>query len=225
MPNVVVAENHLTYGGIKYFRGNAEEAEIGSMGVKRTPVFGQNYLEVKDQIPVKKIKVFKSTIVEIDFNKTSKSSFNRNGSVIIKGIPVKESGSVVFERLKSGLLKLVKFSISNNDMKKAANNSPKKIRDLINWGNNARIVNQVFIVMAAKVANRFDNNITGNISVGVQGIEASVGGSSSTSGTTTVSISKGSCFAYLLLEPVWDAKQKKNKTEIIDFNDDQWGIN
>lgn len=224
MPNVVVAENHLTYGGIKYFRRNAKEAEICSMGEKRTPVFGQNYLEVKDQIPVEKIKVFKSTIVKIDFNKTSKNVFNRNGSVIIKGIPIKESGNVVFEKLKSGLLKLVKFSISNNDMKEAANNSPKKLQDLIKWGNDARIVNQVFIVMGAKLVNRFDNNITGNISAAVKGVELSVGGSSSTSGTTTVSISKASCFAYLLQKPVWDTKQKKNKTKIIDFNDDQWGV-
>ena len=48
MPNVVVKENHLTFGGVAYFRGHAEDVEIGSIGEKRTPLTKQNYLEVKD---------------------------------------------------------------------------------------------------------------------------------------------------------------------------------
>ena len=55
MANVAVKENHLTFGGVSYFRGHAEEVEIGSIGEKRTPLTKQNYLEVKDRIPVPKI--------------------------------------------------------------------------------------------------------------------------------------------------------------------------
>jgi len=225
MANVVVAENHLTFGGVAYFRGNAEEVEIGSIGEKRTPLTKQNYLEVKDRIPVPNIAVTKSTVVGIDFTKTSKSAFNTVVSAIVKGVPVKFSGDATFEKLKSGELKLVKFSVSNNDMEDAANKSPKALQDLIEWGNDARIAHQVFIVMEASLASQFDNNVTVDLSVGAKGLEAKVGGSGSASGTTAVQISKGTCFAYLLAKIDWDAKQKKNKTKIIDLDDDQWSFN
>lgn len=224
MPNVTVAENHLTFGGVAYFRGHAEEVEIGSIGEKRTPVTKQNYLEVKDRIPVPEIAIVESTVAEIDFTKTSKSAFNTLVSVIVKGVPVKFSGDATFNKLKLGELKLVKFSVSNNDMERAANNSPRKLQDLIEWGDNARIAHQVFIVMEAAMANQFDNNVTVNLSVGVKGLEATVGGSGSVSGTTAVQVSAGTCFAYLLAKIDWDAKQKKNKTKIVDLDDDQWSV-
>ncbi len=224
MPNIVVKENHLTFGGVAYFRGHAEEVEIGSIGEKRKPLTKQNYLEVKDRIPVRNIDVTKATVVEIDFTKTSKSAFNTMVSAIVKGVPFEFSGDTTFKKLKSGELKLVKFSVSNNDMKKAANNSPQKLQSLIEWGNNARIVHQVFIVIEASMANQFNNNVNVDLSIGVKGLEAKVNGTESASGTTTVEISKGTCFAYLLAKIDWDAKQKKNKTKIVDLDDDQWGF-
>ncbi|WP_051114368.1 hypothetical protein [Methylobacter marinus] len=224
MANVVVAENHLTFGGVGYFRGHAEEVELGSIGEKRTPLTKQNYLEVKDRIPAPKIDVAKATAVDIDFSKTSKSAFNTVVSAIIKGVPVKLSGDATFDKLRSGSLKLVKFSVLNNDMKKAANNSPQKLQSLIEWGNDARIAHQVFVVMEASLANQFDNNIHADLSVGAKGLEATVGGGSSTSGTTSVRISKGTCFAYLLARIDWDAKLKKNRTKIVDLDDDQWSF-
>lgn len=224
MANVVVKENHLTFGGVAYFRGHAEEVEIGSIGEKRTPLTKQNYLEVKDRIPVPNIDVTKATVVDIDFTKTSKSAFDTAVSALIKGVPVTFSGDASFEKLKSGDLKLVKFSVSTNDMMKAANSSPQKLQSLIEWGNDARIAHQVFIVMEASLANQFDNNVTVDLSVGAKGLEAKVGGSGSASGTTTVQISKGTCFAYLLAKIDWDAKLKKNQTKIVDLDDDQWSF-
>jgi len=224
MPNVIVKESHLTFGGVAYFRGHAEEVEIGSIGEKRTPLTKQNYLEVKDKIPIARINVAKTTVVEIDFTKTSKSAFNTAVSAIIKGVPVKFSGDATFDKLKSGELKLVKFSVLNNDMKKAANDSPQKLKDLIEWGDDARIAHQVFIVMEASLANKFDNNVTVDLSAGTKGIDAKVGGSGGASGTTTVHLSEGTCFAYLLLKIDWDAKLKKNRTRIVDLDDDQWGL-
>jgi hypothetical protein len=73
MANVVVAENHLTFGGIAYFRGGAENAEIGSSGEKRQPITKQNYLEVKDRIPIAKISMTRATVADIDFTKPRKA--------------------------------------------------------------------------------------------------------------------------------------------------------
>lgn len=225
MANVVVKENHLTFGGVSYFRGHAEEIEIGSIGEKRTPLTKQNYLEVKDRIPVPKIAIAQATIVEIDFARTTKTAFTAAVAAIIKGIPIKISGDATFDKLRKGELKLVKFSVSNRNMEKAANSSPDKLRSLIDWGNDARIAHQIFVVIEAATATQFDNNVTVELSVGAKGLKAKVKGQSSVNGNSTIQISRGTGFAYLLLKPVWNAKQKKNKTTIIDSNDDQWGLN
>jgi hypothetical protein len=224
MAKVVVKDNHLNFGGVTYFRGHAEEVEIGSYGEKRTPITKMNYLEVKGRIPVPKIDVATSTVVDIDFSQTSKSAFNTTVSAIVQGIPVKFSGDATFEKLKKGELKLVKFSVLNNAMKEAANNSPKAIDDLINYGNDARIAHQVFVVMEASLATKFDNNVTADLSVGGGALQATVNGSHAKSGETTVKINAGTGFAYLLVKVDWDAKQKKNKTKIVDLDDDQWSF-
>ena len=224
MANVAVKENHLTFGGVSYFRGQAEEVELGSIGEIRRPITKQNYLEVKDRIPIAKIDVANAAVVEIDFTKTSKSVFNAMVSAIVKGVPVKFNGDTTFDKLRSGSLKLVKFSVANNKMIKAANNSPQKLKYLIEWGNDARIAHQAFFVVEASLANQIGNNTTVDLSAGVKGLEAKVGGSGTGSSTTTVQISKGTCFAYLLAKIDWDAKQKKNQTKIVDLNDDQWGL-
>lgn len=225
MANVNVKENHLTFDGVKFFRGNAGVVQLGCIGEKRDPIGGQNYLEVKDQIPAIKFKVAKSTVVDIDFKKSSESAFNTAAKAIVKGVPVQFNNKNSIKKFKSGELKLVKLSVLNNNMKKAANNSPRKLQSLINWGKDARIAHQVFVVMDAKMANKYDNNVDVDISVGVEGLEAKVSSRGKFSGETKVKLSKDTCFAYLLAKIDWNAKQKKNKTKIVDLNDDQWGFN
>jgi hypothetical protein len=132
---------------------------------------------------------------------------------------VKLDGSATFEKLKSGDLKLVKFSISNNNMRALANASPEKLKDLKRWGNKARIAHQVFIVVDATLANEFSRGVGVKIAAGVEGMEANVGVDHSASGSTTVKISRDTCFAYLMLKIQWDKKE----LEIVDLNDDQWG--
>jgi hypothetical protein len=179
-------------------------------------------IEAKDRIPAAKIEATRSTAVEINFTQTSRSAFTATVTAIVEGVPVKFSGDATFDKLHAGELKLVKFSVANNDLKAAANNAPQKIQDLIAWGNNAGIAHQVFIVMEAPLPAQFDNNVAVELTAGAKGLEAKVGASGSASGTTTVQISRGTCFAYLLAKIDWDAKQEQNQTKIVDLDDDQW---
>ena len=219
MKNVVVAENHLKYGGVSYFRAHAEEVEIGSIGEKRQPLLKQNYLEVKDRVQVAEQNIVQATVVEIDFTKTSKKAFKAKAEAIVEGVPVEVDGGLVFEKLRSGELKLVKFSISNNDMKKAINASPGHLQELIHWGRRSRVALQVFIVIEATLANKFSTGVNVGLSAGVEGLQASVGMDIGSGGTTNVKLSKGSCFAYLLGKLEWDDNHK-----VIDIDDDQWGV-
>lgn len=141
----------------------SEEVEIGSIGEKRQPLTQQNYLEVKDRIPIGKIHGVKSNVFEIETTQLSKTDLKTevNAIVPINGVPVPTTLAVetAWKKLTSAELKLVKFSVMNNDTIEACNDSPQKLKFLIDWGNDARIVHQVFIVMDAKLSNKFDNNV------------------------------------------------------------------
>jgi len=229
MANVAVHEAHLKYGGVCYYRGHAEEIELGSIGEKRTPILKQNYLEPKDRLPVVNLKGVKSTIVEIDSSTLSQSELGAKVSAIVPvsgvPVPVKLGADAAFKQMKTNQLKLVKFSIETGDIVRAINDSPAKRTLLIDWGNDARVAHQVFLVMDATTARAFDNNVSVELSVGVDGVfSATVGGGSSSSGKTTVKYAKDSTFAYLLCKIDWDANQKKNINKAVDCDDDQWGM-
>lgn len=221
MSNVVVKENHLTFSGVSYFRAHAEEVEIGSIGEVRRPLVRQNYLEVKDRILVPEENIIEATVADIDFEKTSKTDLGIGATAIVDGVPVKMDADATFEKLRKGELKLVKFSISNNAMRNAANKSPDQLKDLKRWGRKARIAHQVFIVIDASLASNFNRSGGAKISAGAEGLNANVNVGSSASGFTTVKLSKDTCFAYLLLKIEWEKKQSDPK--ILDLNDDQWG--
>ncbi len=228
MPNTVIKDNHITLNGVSYFRGHAEETRLGSIGEMRQSPLRMNYLDVKDQIPPKKIKVIKSSIIAIDFSRLSKTDIGSAVKAIIPigGVPVPTALDVntTFEMFKSGELKLVKFSVRNNDMIRACNGSPRKLENLINWGKDARVVLQILSIMDAKLASKFDNNVESNLSVGEDNtVKATVNVSHSKQGELTVTFSEGTTFAYLLGKFDWDANLRRNKTKIVDIDIDQWG--
>jgi hypothetical protein len=224
MSNVVVKETHLTFGGVAYYRAHAEEVEIGSIGEKRKPLFKSNYLEVKDRVLVPEKNIIKATTAEIDFTKTTKSAFGLKAKAVVDGVPAQLDGDAVFNKLRSGELKLVKFSISNNDMKDAINNSPEALEALKYWNKRARVALQVFIVIEAKLAEAFDRDIDLGLSAGVNGLKAELGTSFAANGSTSLTLSQDTCFAYLIAKVRWDGRNKKDRKKIVDLDDDQWGL-
>jgi hypothetical protein len=224
MPKVLVKESHLTHNGIAYFRGGAEQVELGSIGEKRTSIAKTNYLEVKDTIAPSKIKDSISTVIEIDTTRLSKDDFGGKITAIIPraGLPTLTTlaADTALSQIKSQELKLVKLSVLNHDMMKAVNDLPEMLKHLAQWGPKARIAHQIFVVMDATLSSKFDNRSNLSFSVGNKGIDVTVGGGTGASGSTTVRMAPGSCFAYLLARIEWNSK----RTEIVDLNDDQWGL-
>ncbi len=221
MKNVVVKDTHLTFGGVAYFRGHAEEVQIGSVGELRKPGSKINYLEVKDRLIVPGEVIAEVTEADIDFENSSKTAFGVKVKALIKGIPADLTGDATFEKLKSGTLKLMKFSVLNNELRKILNNSPDILKDLNYWGKDARLAHQVFVIIQAELADQFLKSWSGKVSLGVKGMEAEVGVEGSSTGKTKVVISKDTCFAYLLLKINWD--KKSTDLRIADMDDDQWG--
>lgn len=214
---VTVAANHITLFGKKYFRGNSPSVTLGAYGEKKTPVFGQNYLEVQDTMPAPKIDaapVDKATTVEIDYSKSSKGDIE----AFVKGIlPVDGAGEVTYDKLKTAQLKLVYLVIHVGDLKTQVNSAGKVLDNLRSYGNDARVCHEILVAMKAETADTFAS--AGSIQVTKAGTGLSLTASGKKSATVTVS--SGTTFAYLLAKADWE----NNKDKIKKFTDDQWSVN
>lgn len=210
-----ISNNHLTFDGKRYFRGGAEDVQIGAYGEKKKPVFGQNYLEVQGKIPASRFNVKEATEADIDWNKTTEGDFGTS----VKYMTVKGAASVSYKSAKSAKLKLVKFVVNGENMRSAANDSPNILNNLSRYGGDARIAHQIFVAMEATLAETFTRGTSFDVSGSAEAVTITAKGQTGSSGGTTVTLSKGTTFAYLLLEPEWN----DNKNRIVKVSDDQWG--
>jgi len=231
MANVIVKSNHLTYGGKQYFRGGAEDVLLGAYGEIKRPVTKQNYLEVQGTILASKLKVRSVTECTIDFANSDTFSVSHSGVAEggINGVPVKASvsGTASLDFGSKGHLRLVKLIVENGDMEQAVEDLPSTLDKLRSYGSDARICHELFAVMEASLADALtaSGSLTLSGSAGIEGIKIS--GTETVSGgktrTTTVTMSKGTTFAYLLLKIDWNHSGLK-KTDIKKLTDDQWSF-
>jgi hypothetical protein len=161
MAGAIVKNNHLHFNGKNYFRVGSEDVQLGSYGEKKSPITQGNYLEVQSKILGERLKVREAIEVDIDTTKTSERELlaNINVAAVFKG-----SAKTAYEDLKSQKLRLVKLEVDNEDMKFTANQSPNVIENLIEYGNDARIAHQVFIVLDAEMAHSFTSSTSFDVS-------------------------------------------------------------
>ena len=231
MANVVVKSNHLTFGGKQYFRGGAEDVLLGSYGEIKRPITKQNYLEVQGTIPASKLKIRGVTECTIDFANSDQFSVSHSGVAegVINGVPVKASisGTASVDFGLNGHLRLLKFIVENQNMEKAVEDLPRTLDRLRSYGNDARLCHELFVVVEASIAEALtaSGSLTLSGSAGIQGLKIS-GTETVSKGktrTTTVTMSKGTTFAYLLLKIDWNHSGFK-KTDIKKLTDDQWSF-
>lgn len=224
MSLAIIKDNHITVFGTKYFVGNAQTVSIGSYGEKATPLIGQNKLEVKDHIPVPKLdgKIRTVSPIGIDSTKSTKSDFKSAVSASLKVIGFNGSVGTVYDKLVDNQLKLVQLWVEEEDMKEAVNRSPKVLNNLRSYGADARVAHQVFVITEAKLATSFTGGTKFDVSANAAGIiSIKAKGGNSVSGKDTITLSPGTCLAYLLLKLNWN----KDKSQIEKTRADEWGIN
>ena len=128
---------------------------------------------------------------------------------------------------RRAISRLVKLIVENGDMEKAIEDLPSTLDKLRSYGSDARICHELFAVMEASLADALtaSGSLTLSGSAGIEGIKLS--GTETVSGgktrTTTVTMSKGTTFAYLLLKIDWNHSGLK-KTDIKKLTDDQWSF-
>ena len=216
----VVKDTHLKYSGIEYFRGNAPTIRIGGYGEKKTPVTGVNHLDLFDNLPLPKLKIRRATTVDIDTAQSSDHDISANIDV---GVVFGASGSGGVRKLKAGDLRLVLLTIDESDIMSAANDSPAALQHLIDFGNDARIVHEIFVVLEARVADAFTSSSSFEVSGSPSAMRITGRNNNQASGATVVTISSGSTFAYSMVKLDWNASSKDKKTKITDVDRDQWG--
>jgi hypothetical protein len=219
--DIAVKDNHLHFNGVNFFRGNADNVQLGSVGEKKTPATQENYLQVEENIPLKKLKINKVTVLTL--NGAQLSGADIGGSIEVDGLG-KLSASAVASKLKEDTLKLVKIDVLPHDIVSAANQSPKALDALIQCGHRGRIAHQVVTVMDARSAEIVRRGVSFSLEPVDGGPGLTVKGGAGSTDIETVRINSGSTFAYLLLEPKWDANLKKNWKEIEGWEDDQWSL-
>jgi hypothetical protein len=216
-----IRDNHFHLDGINFFRGNANTVRLGSVGGKRTPSTQENYLGVEENIPVGKLTINKITVLTL--NGTRISGGDVNAEIDVPGIGTL-SPHVVSTRLQEDTLKLVKVDVLPRIAVEAANQSPKVLDALVRAGNRGRIAHQVVVVMDAASAETIRRGVSFDFTTDGGSPAITVHGVAGSKEVNTVRINSGATFAYLLLEPKWDANRQKNWTRIEDWKDDQWSL-
>jgi len=113
--NAIVKDTHIVVGGLSYFRGEAEGIKLGTFGIKRTPLCGENFLEAQDVIAASKLVVKNPSTFGIDFTSS-------NDTAIKAGLKVAGASLSVDAALKglhSGSLKLLTRRASSRTKSRA----------------------------------------------------------------------------------------------------------
>lgn len=206
MSLVKIKDSYIEFANTKYFTGNAQKVSIGSIGEKATPFGGKGKLEVKDHIPAPKLdgKIKTAGPFEIDTAQSSKSNFTKVVEGSLKAIGFSGSESLIYDELEKRHLKLVQLFVEEEDMKTAANNSPKARNNLESYGGDGRIAHELFVVMEAEYATSFTSGARFEVSADAGGvISITASGGKVVRGKDKVTLAPGTGLAYSLLNPNW----------------------
>ena len=157
---VGLTKGRFVYGGRKYFRGKAENISFASFGQKKTPFLGIPYLAVENTVTRRNLDKMKSQIkisapISIDWGRYTSADVN----VGIKYLTVAGASAGFNHKVaKRAKLKLVKIYMHEGPLKTLLNNhAPGARKFMAAEGRRARIVSEVFVVMAAKLASKVSN--------------------------------------------------------------------
>jgi hypothetical protein len=220
-----ITDHYFEYGTVKYFRGKAENVEIGSYGEKKDPIGAQAWLEVQNKVKADYLdsRVKYITTTTIDWAQTNQSAVEVNG--LLKYFVVNASVAVTgsYSTAKSAKLELAKFAIAEGPLKTMLNTDADGARNyMADEGSDARICSEVWVVLSAELSEHFrsSTSVTVGASASVGSLDITASGGSK--GRQTITIAKGTTFAYLLHKVKdWNS----GKTQIEDMEADYKGMN
>ncbi len=224
--NTKITAHAFEFGSTKYFRDNAHIVEMCSTGEKKDPVGSQASLQVNDRVMptiLAKYRVKNNLPAKIDWETTSKTELNAQAVLKFFGLGKSVAAGFTYESGKSAKLELIYVSMDLGPLKEMLNKDAGAARSyLANEGGDARIVNGVWVVVAAELSQHFTAYGSASASVQASGSSASVSAAGGKSGTQTMILAPGSIFAYSLAK-VTHWNKDKTSIEEMDVDDKGWG--
>jgi hypothetical protein len=222
-----VTKYAFEYGGMKYFRGNADHVRIGTYVQKKDPLGAKAYVDVENHIKLSYLKnIGRTGPIEVDWERQSKADVETNGDLKYFAVAAKGAVSASYEKAKSAKLKLMIFYIEEGTLKQILNGPADGARSfLAKEGGDGRIVSQVLVAMEASLAETFST--AGSLSSEAEGdvlvvtAKGGVTASGGVHGSNTITLAPNTTFAYKLMK-VKDWDHGKNK--ILDLEADYKGM-
>lgn len=219
----MLTENYFQFGVNKYFRGNAHLVRIGTYGEKKDPIGAKAYIDPEETVDTANLvsRVERGSPVSIDWSQSSQ------GEVEVDGLQVKVfqvgatlAGSYSYAKLKTASLRLMNFNIPEASLRTMLNTQAGAARNfLAREGADGRIVSEVWVVLEATLSQHLETS--SSFSASVSGTDIKLTASGGTSGTQTITLSRGSTFAYKMHKVTdWNS----GKTQILDMEADYKGF-
>lgn len=218
-----ITEHYFEFGTVKYFRGKAENVEIASYGERKDPIGPRSYLEVQNKVKSEYLegRVRYITTTEVDWEDATAAEVEVNGVLKYFSLAVKLAANGSYEKAKSAKLKLTKFAIDEGRLQTMLNQDAGGARNyLADEGADGRIVSEVWVAMEAELSEHFSTSGSISVSANAVGSGLDVTAEGGKHGSQTVTLSKGTTFAYKLHKVKdWN----KGKTQIEDMEADYKG--
>jgi hypothetical protein len=196
-----ITDQYFQFGGQKYFRGNAHLVELATFGEKKDPLGSKAYLDPQSKVKQvylnKNDRVSKSVTIDVDWDRTTKADLGGNGSIKVFGLNISLANTFSYEKVRSAKLKLLNLSIPEAKLIAMLNQDADTARKyLADEGKDGRIVSEVWVVLEAELAEHFDTS--GSLEVSAKDDDLNVTVKGGKHGSQTITLSKGSTFAYKL---------------------------
>lgn len=230
MSETKVGKQFFLYSGVRYFRGAAENVEIGSYGEKVDPIGAKASLNVHNQVAREHLKgrVRDVTIADIDWNAQSRGEVDVTAGLKYFTVAATATADFSYEKAKSARLKLAKFVIDEGDLRAMLNQDADNARRfLAQEGRDGRFASAVWVVVEGEIAESFKRaagsggSIEANLT-GAAKLQLTAKHSAAKQGTSTIVLTPGTTFAYLLHKV---KKWNKDKSRIEELGLDTYGMN
>lgn len=220
-----VTEHFFEYDNMKFFRSNAHNVVLGTYGKKHDPIGPKAYLEPESKIKSDHLdsRTIYLTRVNFDWSTASKAEVEAGANLKFFGLGKSVAGTFTYGDAKDGKLELIALCINPGPLKTMLNTEADGARNfLAREGGDGRVVSQVWLVVDAELGAMFDTYGEGGVKVSAFGSDLSVEISGGKSGSSTLTVSPGTTFAYRLHKV---SDWNKDKTRIEDMEDDYKGMN
>jgi hypothetical protein len=220
----VFNNKNINIAGYDYFVYNSLEVVFGGYGEKLSRIGAMNGLNQVGVIPSPKLAEVKLVVatLEVEFAASA-------GGNLLAGVKVPKLGggeiSLTAGALRNGDVKLVKVApAGDNELIRQINASPAVLKQLIEIGNDARVVESVLCAIQAELHSKFTAGLSSKGAVIVDGVMVKAERAAEYQKETTVKVGAGNCLGYSLGKPKWDAVQDKNKTKLVGLDPDEHGF-